>query len=323
MSGSLVALGEYLIDFTPAGKSPAGMDLYERNPGGAPANVAAGFVRLGGRGSFAGAVGNDPHGLFLKKYLEGYGVDCRNLMIKNGAGTTLAFVTLNEKGDRSFAFYRDPGADTLLAPADLDAGIFTPGGIFHFGSLSLTAEPVRSATLAALDLADRNGMTVSYDPNWRPLLWKSDTEAKERMLSVIGRCHILKVSDAELSFLTGESGLAEGTELLHARYGIPVILVTLGAEGCFWRLGRETGRRETFTGVKTIDTTGAGDSFLSAFLYRFDQGGGKPANLTSGQLVSIVDFASAAASLSTTRRGAIPSLPDRASVEAFLESLHG
>lgn len=327
MKRTLTALGEYLIDFTPAGTSPVGMALYERNPGGAPANVAAGFVRLGGSAFFAGAVGDDPFGRYLKGYLEGCGVDCRHLVQKRKAGTTLAFVTLDERGDRSFAFYRDPGADTLLSAEDLKPELFPAGGMFHFGSLSLTAEPSRGATLEALKRARQSGMIVSYDPNWRPLLWQGEAEAKQQMLSVMESCHLLKVSGEELELLSGHGGddatsLEKGSGILAARYGIPVILVTLGAAGCFFRTARGTGFVPTFTDVKTIDTTGAGDSFFSAFLYRFSLQPEPAEKLDPETLMPMLRFASASASLSTTRRGAIPSLPGLPEVESFLGENH-
>ena len=207
----VVALGELLIDFTPAGTSEAGNVLFERNPGGAPANVLAAVTKLGGTGALIGKVGSDQFGFFLRDVLEKHGIDGRGLRFSHDVNTTLAFVQLNEHGDRSFSFYRKPGADTTLAPEDLDFGLIDSAKIFHFGSLSMTDEPARSATRTALEYARKKGKIITYDPNWRPVLWTSDEQAKENMLFGLQYADVLKISEEELMFLTGSGDIDAGS----------------------------------------------------------------------------------------------------------------
>lgn len=311
----VTALGEILIDFTPAGVSPQGNICFERNPGGAPANVAVCISRLGGKAAFIGKVGEDMFGQFLADVLKDQGVEISGLKLDPGVKTTLAFVQLDDKGDRSFSFYRNPGADTALKAHEVDAELVKNSRVFHFGSLSLTDEPARSATLAALTLARESGCTVSYDPNLRPALWKSLEEAREKIKSVMGYADILKISEEELEFLTGEQDLEKGTAKLRAEYGTGLILVTRGAEGSYYRLGDLTGKKATFTRLKAVDTTGAGDSFLGGFLYSMlDRGLSRPEELNEALLDELLTFASAVSSLCVTKKGAIPAMPELESV---------
>ncbi|HEY1405161.1 MAG TPA: PfkB family carbohydrate kinase [Spirochaetota bacterium] len=306
----VVALGEILIDFTPAGKSDRGNILFERNPGGAPANLLATISKLGRKSAFIGKVGDDLFGHFLISVLTDAGIDASGVRLSTHARTTLAFVQLDEKGDRSFSFYRNPGADTELAENEIDLSIISRSRIFHFGSLSLTDEPARSATFAALEHARNDKKTISYDPNLRPLLWESLDDAKEKILSAIHYADILKISEEEMEFLTGESDLEKGTSLLMNTYATPLILVTLGAQGCFYRTGSFTGRSAAFTDLESVDTTGAGDSFLGGFIYgMISRDIFHPSKLSHDNLSEISRFACAVAGLCTTKRGAIPALP--------------
>ncbi|MGI6778568.1 MAG: PfkB family carbohydrate kinase [Acetivibrionales bacterium] len=311
----ITVLGEILIDFTPAGTSSQGNILFERNPGGAPANVAVCVARLGGKAGFIGKVGKDMFGHFLSSVLKDNGVLTSGLKFANNVNTTLAFVQLDENGDRSFSFYRNPGADTALEPSEIDYSLIKDSKVFHFGSLSLTDEPARSATHAALEFAKENGCIISYDPNLRPPLWKDMEFAKKQIESVMGYCDILKISEEEMEFLTGEKCLEKGTAAIHGKYRTPLILVTRGAEGSYYRLGDFTGNKPTFKEFKPVDTTGAGDSFLGGFLYSMlSRGIDDLQKLDVKVLEDLLVFANAAASLCVTKKGAIPAMPDLESV---------
>ena len=209
----IVALGESLIDFTPSGENSQGMALFARNPGGAPANVLAMAAKLGGKTAFIGKVGDDAFGAFLKKTMEDAGVDVRGLRMTREYPTTLAFVQLTPEGDRSFTFYRKPGADVMLAPAEVDRALLRDCRIFHFGSVSLTDEPCRTATLEAAREAKAAGAMISYDPNYRPFLWDSAERAREALLAALPLADIVKVSEEEMELLTGEVQLAAGRVL--------------------------------------------------------------------------------------------------------------
>ena len=237
----VAAMGELLIDFTPAGLSKAGQRLYEQNPGGAPANVLTAITRLGKTGAFIGMAGNDQFGVFLREVLEKNKINSAGLKVCKEVPTTLAFVHLGADGDRSFSFYRNPGADRMISQDDLDSSIIQNCRIFHFGSLSLTDEPARSSTYAAVKMAKASGSIVSYDPNYRPLLWPSQAEAVREMGNVLESVDIVKVSEEELELLTGTDDLSKGSALLCDK-GISVVLVTLGAEGSFYRYRGGSGK---------------------------------------------------------------------------------
>jgi len=310
----VVALGELLIDFTPAGVSSAGNALFERNPGGAPANVLAAVTRLGGTGAFIGKVGDDAFGRYLKTVLDGLGVDSRGLRFTKEADTTLAFVHLDDRGDRSFSFYRRPGADTTLKIQEVDTTLVDQTRIFHFGSLSLTDEPARRATLATAAAAKSKGALVSYDPNWRPALWESEAAAKSGMLSGLPFADILKVSEVELEFLTGERDLAAGGRKLFTG-DLRLLLVTLGPKKCYFRCAKGTGLVPTYD-VDVVDTTGAGDAFLGGLLFRIARSGRRFSELSFDEIEEMVDYANAVGSLCATKRGAIPAMPSPEEVEA-------
>lgn len=316
----VTVLGEILIDFTPAGTSPQGNICFERNPGGAPANVAVCVSKLGGKAGFIGKAGDDMFGHFLSSVLEDNGVDISGLKFSKEANTTLAFVQLDENGDRSFSFYRNPGADTTLDTSEVNYDLIKNSKVFHFGSLSLTNEPVRSATRAAVKYARENGCIISYDPNLRPPLWESMELAKEQIESMMEFCDILKISEEEMEFLTGEKNLDKGTEEIYKKYGMKLILVTRGSKGCYYRFKDHTGAMGTFEKFKAVDTTGAGDSFLGGFLYSMlSRGISDPDKLDIEQLEDILTFSNATASLCITKKGAIPAMPDLNSVMKVVE----
>jgi fructokinase len=314
----LVALGELLIDFTPSGFSATGCRLFEQNPGGAPANVLAAVAKLGKKGAFIGMVGSDQFGVFLKEVLQSNNIDTRGLKVSPTVNTTLAFVHLDRDGDRSFSFYRNPGADQMLTVADLDYDLLQQARIFHFGSLSMTAEPSRSATLAAVKFAKQNNAIISYDPNYRPQLWPDEEQARKQMKTGLEYADIVKVSEAELELLTGTGDLLQGSALLH-EMGIGVVLVTLGPAGCFYRYHGGSGRVAGFN-VQAIDTTGAGDAFLAGILSRFsDLSLGAIKALAPGEFQKTVRFANALGALTTTKKGAIPALPQPEEIERLLK----
>ncbi len=310
----VTAIGELLIDFTPGGSNAGGDLLFARKPGGAPANVLAANSRLGGKTAFIGKVGNDAFGRFLRDVLEETEIDTSGLAVDSDIPTTLAFVQLDERGDRSFSFYRKPGADLMLQISDIQESLITGCHIFHFGSVSLTGEPSRSATLFAVETAKKAGCIISYDPNYRPLLWDNVEDAKEQMKAGLALADIVKVSEEEMALLTGKTDLQEGSQEL-ARYGASLILISLGAKGAFYRKGGLYGQLPTYD-VKTIDTNGAGDSFLGAVHYRLrGKTLTKIQSLAEADIEDIISFANAAGSLTTTRGGAIPAMPTLEEIE--------
>lgn len=316
----VVALGELLIDFTPEGKSNNGNVLFERNPGGAPANVLACLAKLGKRTSFIGKVGEDEFGRFLRQVLIHKGIAIEGLVMDPEVKTTLAFVHLQADGERSFSFYRNPGADTRLKPEEINAAMFDTR-IFHFGSLSLTHEPARSATIAALQFAQDKKLLISYDPNLRPHLWSNLDEAKTQILAVMDQADIVKISGEELEFLTGSKDIEQGSARLCQEYGLRMLLVTLGQEGCYYRLGGLSGQVPGFR-VHTIDATGAGDAFLGGMLFQILQRPKEIHQWTAEEMDASVKFANATGALVTTRKGAIPAMPNLHEIEQLLASTH-
>lgn len=313
----VVALGELLIDFTPAGISENGNVLFERNPGGAPANVVACLATLGKRTGFVGKVGDDDFGRFLRQVLIDRGISTQGLLLDVGEQTTLAFVHLQPDGERSFSFYRRPGADTRLRPDEIPPEMLDTR-IFHFGSLSLTAEPARSATKAALRLVRDKNILISYDPNLRPPLWQSLDEARGEMLDVMHMADLVKISLEELEFLTGSTDLEGASQSLQQDYDLKMLLVTLGKEGCYYRLGDLCGHVPGFK-VQSIDATGAGDAFLGAILFQILKLDKDLTDWTGEDLIRSVRFANATGALATTKKGAIPAMPSLDEIEQLLE----
>ncbi len=310
----LCVLGEYLIDFTPAGVNEAGMHLYARNPGGAPVNVACGCAKLGVSAGVMTGVSRDPFGVFLRDYLGSLGnVDMRGVKEKDGP-TGLAFVTLGPGGERDFAFFRDGCADTLLAPEDIDDALLEECSVFHFSSVSLVRGSAREATFHAASRAKELGKTVSFDINYRAPLWDSEAEARRQVERALGLADIVKVSEEEAVLFGGsEEGCAEH----FCSRGASLTLVTMGGEGSFFDSGRETGKAEAFA-VDAVDTTGAGDCFMGAFLSRFIRSGKRVQELTGSELQEMLVFANAAGALCTTGYGAIAPQPTEEDIEKLI-----
>lgn len=304
----VVALGELLIDFTPAGKSELGFPVFECNPGGAPANVLIAISKQGGKTAFIGKVGNDNFGSLLKDTLQKEHVNIEHLHTDEHIGTTLAFVTLDETGNRSFSFFRNPGADIMLNENEIDETLLQNARIFHFGSLSCTNEPSRSATFKALHIAKQNNITISYDPNLRPALWKNETIAKDIISELMHFADIVKISEEEFFFLTGQTDCEIHAEHFMKKYSITLMFVTLGPKGAFYRLGNHQGLLQTYD-VKVADTTGSGDSFMGACLARICDLNKNVSDITKDEIESIVDFANATGSMAATKKGGIPSIP--------------
>lgn len=314
----VVALGELLIDFTYVGRSAGDMRLFEQNPGGAPANVLCALSNLGKKTAFIGKVGADMHGDFLRLTLAEKNVNLQGLIRDETVFTTLAFVELSDAGERSFSFARKPGADTCLRPEELDKSLLESTRIFHFGSLSLTHEPSRSATLEAVRLAKKSGAIISYDPNYRAPLWSGVKEAEEQMRSVLGQVDIIKISDEETALLTGKEDVRDAVQVLLDK-GIPCVVVTLGKQGA---LVAVQGDSAVVPGFETdvVDTTGAGDAYWGGFLYKLIQSGKRPGKLTLNDAVEFASFANAVAALCIGKRGGIPAMPLLNEVEALLST---
>lgn len=314
----VTALGELLIDFTENGTSSQGNPILEVNPGGAPCNVLAMLQKLGKQTAFIGKVGNDMFGRQLTEAVTSVGVDTRALKVDDTVHTTLAFVHTYPGGDRDFSFYRNPGADMMLSKEEVDTDLIRDSKIFHFGTLSSTHEGVREATRYAIDVAKEAGAVISFDPNLRPPLWDSLEHAKEEIEYGLGKCDILKISDNEVEFLFGTTDYDEGARLLQEKYQIPLILITMGPNGS--RAYYKDLRVEVapFLQEHTIETTGAGDTFCASSLnYVLEHG---LENLTAENLTELLTFANAAASLITTKKGALKVMPEKEEVLEFIAS---
>ncbi len=310
----LLSMGELLIDFTPSGVTPAGQALFARNPGGAPANVAVQAARVGVSAGFLGCVGEDPFGRFLRDTLVGCGVDTQGLRLCPQAATSLAFVQLNDRGDRDFSFYRDPGADTLLTDSPALRRLIDDCTLLCFGSLLLTAEPARSAVPALAAYARTRGKLTAYDPNWRPPLWPDEPTGVAAMQSLIPLADVMKVSGEELTLLTGAADPAAGARCLLSQ-GVSLVVVTLGPSGCAVFTPAFAFQAPTYN-THVVDTTGSGDSFFGALLARIVRSGRHPQDLTQAELAEFAAFANAAGALCATQPGAIPALPDAAAIAA-------
>ena len=311
----ITAIGEILIDLTQTGVSETGVPLFAANPGGAPANVAVSASRLGASTAFIGKTGDDGFGAYLRSVLEKDHVDCFGLRTGEQA-TTMAIVSVDSTGERSFRFVR--GADCQLPPQEVDESVIRDSKFLHFGSVSLSGGAARNGTIFAARSARQAGILVSYDPNYRPALWRDESEAIEWMRIPLPLVDIIKLSEEELPLLTGSDSLEEGSRLL-TEQGISLVFVTLGGAGSFCRW-----QNECFTvpgvSVKVADTNGAGDTFLGAVLSRLCLRGEKPLEgLTRAELENILTFANRAASLTCSRSGAIPAMPTLAELKGCLE----
>ena len=304
----VVALGELLIDFTENGVSGQGNSLFEANPGGAPCNVLAMLKKLGRSCAFIGKVGDDMFGAQLRAVAEEAGICMDALAVDPRVRTTLAFVKTFENGDRDFSFYRSPGADMMLTPEEIRSDMVSNARIFHFGTLSLTHEPVRSATQKAVALAKAAGAIISFDPNLRPPLWDSLEEAKEQIAWGLAQCDVLKIADNELEFMTGETDFDRGAAILRSQYpNIRLLNATAGAEGSYSYYKSLKAFQPALKLGGTIETTGAGDTFCACVLnFVLEHGLG---GLSQDNLGQMLRFANAAAYLVTTKKGAIKAMP--------------
>lgn len=311
----VVALGELLIDFTCQGVDEQGYPTLAAHPGGAPANFLAALAKFGAKTALLGKVGADAFGKLLTGTLRELGVETRGLVVGEDVFTTLAFVTLDEHGDRAFSFARKPGADTCFTFEELDLSLIDEAKVFHFGSLSLTDEPARSATRKAVAYARERGKLITYDPNLRKPLWKSLDEAKEQMLWGLGQADVVKISDEEADFLFGLSP-AQGAAHILNNYGVKLAFVTCGAEGCVFQNRRARGSVPGLGGLNVVDTTGAGDIFGGSAVWALLQTGKAPGELDREELERIAAFACASAGLSTTRPGGVSSVWSREEILA-------
>lgn len=307
-SYDVTALGELLIDFTEQGVSERGNALFEANAGGAPCNLLAMLAKLGRRTAFLGKVGDDAFGRMLYRRAAEIGIDASGVRYDSCIPTTLAVVHNLPDGDREFSFYRSPGADLMLRPEEVDIEKIASSRIFHFGTLSTTADPARSATYAAVECAKQSGCIISFDPNLRLNLWPNSESAKEQIAYGLSKCDVLKISDGEIEFMTGEKDVRRGVEVITSRWNIPLVLATMGVDGsCAFYRGTSV-YAPPFKMPHTVDTTGAGDTFGGCALHFVLKYGLD--NLNEERLIEMLTFANAAAALITTRKGALCVMPD-------------
>ncbi len=309
----VLALGELLIDFTEHGASGQGNPVLEANPGGAPCNVLAMLKRLGKRTGFIGKVGNDMFGSQLEDALREVGIDTRGLKRDKEVHTTLAFVHTGEDGDREFSFYRNPGADMMLTESDLDAEMLGNCRIFHFGTLSMTHERCREATRKAISIAESGGALLSFDPNLREPLWENLEDAREQIFYGLQHCQILKISDNEIQWLTGKEDFDEGILVIQEKFHTPLILLSMGRAGSRAYQKGICVEEPAYIQENTIETTGAGDTFHACILNYVLEHGWK--EFKEAELKEMLRFANAAASLITTRKGALRVMPAKEEVE--------
>ena len=314
----VTALGELLIDFTCLSTDGDGYPTMAAHPGGAPANYLAALTKFGAKTAMIGKVGNDTFGRLLIKTLKGAGIDTHSMIVSDDVFTTLAFVTLDGSGDREFSFARKPGADTQLRFDEIDLGVIDASKVLHFGTLSMTNEPARDATYKAIEYAAEHGKLISFDPNLRKPLWNDLEEAKRQMLWGLRHADVVKISDEETEFLFGLAP-EEASKHIIDSFGVRLVYVTCGADGCFYRTKTTSGFVKALSGIAVKDTTGAGDIFGGSAMYGLLKAGGVPEKLTAEELEKIVSFACASAGLSTTRAGGISSVPERGEAEAAMK----
>ena len=304
----VTAMGEMLIDFTLNGQSEQGNHLFEACPGGAPCNVLAMLNKLGRKTAFIGKVGEDQFGRLLKGTIDELGIETKGLILDKEIHTTLAFVHTFPDGDREFSFYRKPGADMMLTEDEVDYDLIRQSRIFHFGTLSMTDEPVRSATKKALEVAKEAGCLITFDPNLRPPLWNSLDDAKKQMEYGFQYCDMLKISDNEIQFVSGKEDYDEGIRYLQDKYNIPLIFLTMGKDGSRAYYKDMRVERKGFQ-VKAIETTGAGDTFCGCSIH----------GLTEENLGDMLTYANAGAALITMKKGAIRSMPEPENITKLIE----
>lgn len=318
MAMDIVCLGELLIDMFPAevGRGLTEVSAFRPKPGGAPANVAVAATRLGAKSAFIGKVGDDAFGYHLADILGQEGVDVSGMRYDLEARTGMAFIAMPDVNSYEILFYRNPGADMRLSPDELDRKLLGQTCAFHFGSLSLIQEPSRSATLKAVDIARDGGALISFDVNYRPTLWKSREEARDRVMKVVPYVDLLKVNEAELELLAGSRELEAGSQVL-LEQGPDLCVVTLGPKGSYFRIP-EGGEFIPAFVVETVDATGCGDAFIAGLLCQLVVGKSWEAQLTMPRMREILRYANAVGALTALMQGVIPALPYVATVDEFL-----
>ena len=309
----VVALGELLIDFACLNTDGEGYPTMAAHPGGAPANFLAALTKFGAKTALMGKVGTDAFGKLLTGTLEKAGIETRGLIATDDVFTTLAFVTFDEHGDREFSFSRKPGADTCISFEELDLSLIDKAKVFHFGTLSLTDEPAKTATYKAVEYAKSKGKLITYDPNLRKPLWKDLETAKEQLIWGLGQADVVKISDEEVEFLF-DLGVEEGAQYILDNFGVKLVFVTCGADGCFFKNAVAEGKVPSLKDINVIDTCGAGDIFGGSAVWKVLQTGKAPETLNEEELRDVVTFACTSAGISTTRSGGISSVPEYAEV---------
>ncbi len=305
----VVAVGELLIDFATVATDTEGYPTMVAHPGGAPANFLAALTKFGAKTALLGKVGTDTFGKLLLDTLQKAGIETKGMVETEDVFTTLAFVTFDETGDRKFAFARKPGADTCIHFEELDLSLIDEAKVFHFGTLSLTDEPARTATYKAVAYAKSKNRLITYDPNLRKPLWRDLEEAKEQLIWGLTQADVVKISDEEVDFLFG-LGVEEGADYILANFPVKLVFVTCGADGCYFKNAVASGKVPGLKNIQVKDTTGAGDIFGGSAVWKLLQYGADPAVMEEAVLLDVVSFACTAAGLSTTKPGGISSIPE-------------
>lgn len=310
---NIVAIGECLLDVFVEKSEDGDSMLMEGKPGGAPVNVLAQATKLGLKTAYFSKLSDDALGVFLKSILDEAGIDTNGVVVTKDYPTTLALVSLDETGNRSFRFYRDKTSDVMLNKDEINYKLLQNAGVFHFGSVSMTTEPSRSATFAAVSKAKESGLLISFDPNLRIPLWQDLDMARDNITKGMEISDIVKVSDDELIFLVGHNDIEKGAKELTNRFNLKLLAVTLGPKGCLCYANNIMVQEYTYD-VKTVDTTGAGDSFWGSMLYSLVSNNKDISEYSEDELRELIRFSNAAGSLTTTRTGAINAMPEKESI---------
>lgn len=313
------ALGELIVDCTPVGKTELGADIFACNPGGAPGNVTVCMAKLGKKAAFIGKVGKDKFGEFFVDLFEQNGIETKGIVLTPDFHTTLAFVHLDKEGERSFSFYRQMCADVMLQEKEVDRELLMDTRLFHFGSVSLTQEPSRSATLSAAEFMKKSGKIVSYDPNYRENLWTDRQEALRMMSAGFDYADVAKVSEEELRLFTGIDSIEQAGRALYEKHSMKCLLITLGEKGACC-ICKDYFLSVPGYQVKVADTNGAGDASMGGFLYRLTEFGKDIESLTEKEIYECLRYANAAGALVTQKNGAIPAMPDKEQVDKLLKT---
>lgn len=319
MMYDVVAIGELLVDFTPHGISEGNHPCFERNPGGGPANLACAVAKLGGKVAFLSQVGDDMFGQALKHLVETEGVDCSQVRLSGDYKTTLAFVGLDEQGERSFSFYRKNGADTMMERKDFDLAVLNDTKYFFLSSVLMAEGTSREMSFECLEYAKEHDIPVVFDPNLRENLWESADEMKQYVKKTLPYANIVKVSEEELMFLMDSQDIEQSAKLMREQYDIDILLVTLGKDGCKAYTKKGEVAHKGYQVEKPVDTTAAGDSFNGGFLSQLVTYNKSHMDCTLEEIAECVKIGNAVGSLTVTKRGAIAALPTKDEVETFLK----